>query len=76
MGAVEDSSWLLTLAVLKLLDRTSMQLRSCVVDGRVLCEAFLVSVTGDSHDVPVGNSSIKPQSYCRRSETVVCVGMG
>ena len=36
MGVVEDSSWLLTLPLLKLLDRTSLQLRSCVVDGRVL----------------------------------------
>ena len=33
-------------------------------------KALLVSVTGDSHDVLVGNSSIRPQSYCRRPETV------
>ena len=41
-----------------------------------MCEAFLVSVTGDSRDVPVGNSSIRPQSYCRRSETVCRDGIG
>ena len=39
-----------------------------------MSEALLVSVTRDSHDVPVENSSIRPQSYCRLSETAVCVG--
>ena len=56
----------------KLLDKTSLQLRSCEVDGRVL-EALLISVPGDRHYVPVWDSCIRPDGYGSCSNPVVGV---